>query len=95
MKIHSFLGLFPHFSVDVLEDMKKAEFLICFGARNLNEKQRSIISIQKNFPNEFKSVAMLSSQNVDWKMMAIISVKMRHPGFEIFFESSFRIAIIA
>ena len=29
------------------------------------------------------------SQNVEWKMMVIISLKLRKPGFKIFFESGF------
>ena len=31
------------------------------------------------------------SQDVDWKMMANILLKMRNPGFEIFFESGFSV----
>ena len=29
------------------------------------------------------------SQNVDWKMIVITSLKMRNPEFEIFFQSGF------
>ena len=29
------------------------------------------------------------SQNVDWNMTSIISLKMKNPGFEIFIESGF------
>ena len=36
MEIHSFLELFSTFSVNVLQDVKKAEIQICSGARNLN-----------------------------------------------------------
>ena len=34
MVILSFLGLFPAFSIHILEGVKNPEFQICFGARN-------------------------------------------------------------
>ena len=40
MEIHSFLGLLPLFPVDVLEEVTKTEFKICFVARDLNEELR-------------------------------------------------------
>ena len=45
---------------------------------------------QKNSPDDNRIHRYVEfSQNVDWKMMAIVSLKMRNPGFEIFFESGF------
>ena len=44
----------------------------------------------KNFPSRFlihRYVEFL--QNVDWKMMVFLSLKMRNLGFEVFFESGF------
>ena len=50
----------------------------------------SIILQTKNSPNRLLINRYVEfSQNVDWKMMAIISVKMRNPGFEIFIEYGF------
>ena len=44
----------------------------------------------KNFPTRLLMHRYVEfSQNVNWKMMAIISLKMRNPGFEIFIESGF------
>ena len=44
----------------------------------------------KNFPRRLLILRYVEfSQNVDWKMMVIISLKMRNPGFEIFIESGF------
>ena len=44
----------------------------------------------KNFPRRFLIYRYVEfSQNVDWKMMAIISLKRRNFGFEIFIESGF------
>ena len=83
-------GTIPSLSSPFLEKCEKAEFQICFGERNLNEEQRSIILQAKNFPRQSQIHRYVEfSQNVDWKMMAIISLKMRNPGFEIFFESGF------
>ena len=90
IEIHSFLGLFRRFPVDGLEDEKKTEFQICFVARNLNEEHRSIILQTKISPDDFKSIATLSLHKMfGWKMVAMISLKMRNLGFEIFFESGF------
>ena len=90
MEIYSFLGPFPPFSVQFMESMKKFEFQICFGACNLNEKQRPIILQTKSLPRRLLIHRYVEfSQSVDWKMMAIISLKMRNPGLEIFIESSF------
>ena len=50
MEILSFLDLFPHFLVDVFEDVQKAAFKIGFGAQSLNVEQRSIILQTNNFP---------------------------------------------
>ena len=50
----------------------------------------SIILQTKNFTRRLLIHRYVEfSQNVDWKMMVIISVKMRNSGFEIFFESGF------
>ena len=49
MEVHSFLGLFLHFPVDNLEDVKRTEFQIYFGARNLNEEQMPMILQTKYF----------------------------------------------
>ena len=55
----------------------------------MNEEQKSIILQTKNFPRRLLIHRYVEfSQNV-WKVMAIISLKMRSPGFEIFFESGF------
>ena len=43
MEIHSSFGLFPRFLVHTLEQVKKAEFHICFGTKHLNEKKRPVI----------------------------------------------------
>ena len=49
---------------------------------------------QKISPYKLKSIATLSFlQNVKWKMMAIISLKLRNLGFKVFFEFDFRIVI--
>ena len=56
----------------------------------------SLILQTKNFPRRLLIHRYGEfSQNVDWKMMAIISRKMRNPGFEIFTESGFPMGIIA
>ena len=90
MEIHSFLEPLPHFPVHFLESLKKSEFQLCFGTWNLNEEQRSIILQTKNFPRRPLIHRYVEfSQNVDWKMMAIFSLKMRNSGFEIFIESGF------
>ena len=76
MEIHSFLGLFPHFPVDV--------------ARNLNEEQRSVILRTQNFLRQLQIHRYVEfSKNVGLKMLVMISLKMRHLSFEIFFESGF------
>ena len=62
----------------------------------MNEEQKSIILHTKNFPRRLLIHRYVEfSQNVDWKVMAIISLKMRNPGLEIFFESGFRMVIIS
>ena len=44
----------------------------------------------KNFPRQLLVHRYVEfSQNVDWNTMAIISLKVRNPGFEIFVESDF------
>ena len=44
----------------------------------------------KNFPRKLLIHRYVEfSQNVDWRMIMIISFKMRNPGFEIFIESDF------
>ena len=50
MEIHSFLELFHRFLVDVVEDVRKTEFQVCFEAEDLNEKRKSIVLHTKNFP---------------------------------------------
>ena len=51
----------------------------------MNEEQKSIILKTKNFPMRFLIHRYVEfSQNIDWKVMAIISLKMRNPGFKIF-----------
>ena len=47
----------PSLPVDVLEDVEKTAFQICFEARNLNEKHRSLIF---QTTDDFKSIALLS-----------------------------------
>ena len=50
----------------------------------------SIILQTKKFPRQLLIHRYLEfSQNVDWNMMAIISLKRRNPGFELFIESGF------
>ena len=66
MEIGSFRRKFPPFPVDVLEDVKKVEFQICFGAQNLDKEQMSVILGQK-FPkrllkNEFTYSMRYSSR---------------------------------
>ena len=39
--------------------------------------------------DDFKSIDTLSLHNIDWKMMAITSLKMRNLGFRICLESGF------
>ena len=81
---------FHRFPVDVMEDMAKAEFRICFGVQNLNEEQRSIILHTNNSSRRIRFHRYIEpSQNVDWKIMAIISLQMRNPGYKLFFESGF------
>ena len=90
MEFHSILGLFPRLPVHVLEDVTKTEFQICFVARNLNEEHRSITLQTKNFPRRLQIHRYIEcSQNIGWKMVATISLKMKNLGFEIFFESGF------
>ena len=62
MEIHSLLGLFPCLPVNMLEDVKKAEFQICSGwSTNLNEEEKSIVFQTTNFPpDDFKAIATLS-----------------------------------
>ena len=56
----------------------------------MNEEQKSIILQTKNFPRRLPINRYVEfSQNVDWKEIAIILLKMRHLGLEIFFESGF------
>ena len=56
----------------------------------MNEEQKSIILQTKNFPRRLLIHCYVEfSQNVDWKVIAMISLKMRNPGFEIFFRSGF------
>ena len=96
MEIHSFRGPFLRFPVHFVESAKKAEFQTSFGASTLNEEQRSITLQTKNFPTRLLIHRYVEfSQNVDWKMMAIISLKLRNPGFKIFIESGFWMIIIA
>ena len=50
----------------------------------------SIILQTKSFPRRLLSHRFVEfSQNVDWKMMVIISLKVRNLGFKIFFQSGF------
>ena len=45
---------------------------------------------QKISPDDFKSIATSSFyNNVGWKMVAMISLKMKNLEFEILFESGF------
>ena len=56
----------------------------------MNEEHWANILQTKHFPRRLLILRNVEiSQNVDWKMMAIISLKMRNPGFEIFIESGF------
>ena len=56
----------------------------------MNEEQGSIIFQTKIFPRRLLIHRYVEfSQNDDWKMMVIISLKTRNPEFEIFFESGF------
>ena len=68
----------------LLKMWNKAEFQIFFGARDLNEQQRS----NKKSPKTTLLLAIHRyvefSQNVDWKTMAIILLKMKIPGFKKF-----------
>ena len=90
MEIHLFLGPSSHFPIHFLESVTKPEFKLCFGACNLNEELRSLILQTKNFPRRLLMHRYVEfSQNVNWKMMVIISLKMRNSGFEIFIESGF------
>ena len=90
MEIYSFLGSFPRFPVHFLESVTKPEFKLCFGARNLNEEFRSLILQTKNFPRRLPLHRYVEfSQNVNWKMMVIISLKMGNLGFKIVIESCF------
>ena len=61
IEMYSFLGAFPRSPVDVLEDVKKSESLICFAARNVNEEDGSIILQTKISQDDFKSIATSSS----------------------------------
>ena len=97
-EFHIFLGLFPRFPVDDLEDETKTEFQICVVARNLNEEQRSNILQGKNFPTRLQIhgfatlsfLKMLAKKwRLGWKMVAMTSLKMRNLGFESFFEYDF------
>ena len=50
----------------------------------------SIILRTKNSPKRLHIHSYVEfSRSVDWKMMAIISLKMKNLGFEIFLESGF------
>ena len=81
MEVHSFLGLLSRSRFDLLKDVKKAEFKICFGERNLNEEQRSTILQTNKFPRQTQIHRYAEfSQNIDWIMMLIIYLKMRNPG---------------
>ena len=72
-----------------------ADFQICFGARNLNEERRSIILQRKHFPTRLQIHSCVEfSQNVDQRMLAIISLKVRNPGIEVMSGSGFRMIII-
>ena len=56
----------------------------------MNEEQKSIILQTKNFPRRLLIHRYVEfSQIVYWKVMAVVSLKMRNPGLEIFFESGF------
>ena len=62
----------------------------------MNEEQRSIILQTKNCPGQLLIHRNFEiSQNVDEKMMAVIPVKMRNPGFEISLNLVFWMVIIA
>ena len=90
LQIHSFIGLFPCFPVNVLKDVTK------LNSRNFNEEQRLIIFKATNFPTRIHIHRYIElSQNVDWKTMAIMSLKLNNQGFEIFFESGIRMVTIA
>ena len=63
-KSFTFQAYFFVFSVVVLEDVKKAEFQISFGARDLYEVQGSII-LQSKFPKRLQIFDYAeSSQNI-------------------------------
>ena len=62
----------------------------------MNEEQKPMILQTKKVPKRLLTHRnVMISQNVDWEIMAIISLKMRNPGFKIFIESGLRIVIIA
>ena len=77
----------PSLSSPFSGSVKRTEFQICFVACNLNDV---IDFVNKKFLEKTSSPSQCrDSQNVDWKMMAIISLNMRNPGFEISIESGF------
>ena len=58
----------------------------------MNEEPRSIILQTKQFPQTTRLLIhryVEFSQNVGWKVMVIISLKIRNLGFESFPESGF------
>ena len=96
MEIHSFLAPLPRFPVHILESVTKPEFKLCFGAWNLNEEFRSLFLQITDFPRRLLMHRYVEfSQNVNWKMMVIISPEMRNPGCKIFIEFGFQMVIIA
>ena len=96
IEIYSFLGPFPRFPVHFLESVTKPEFKLCFGAWNLNEEFRSLILQTKIFSRRLLMHRYVEfSQNVIWKMIEIILLKMGNLGFKIFIESGFRMVVIA
>ena len=80
MDIHSFIRPFPRFPVDLLEGVKKLKSKFALE----HGRRRLQIHLYIEF-----------SQNVDWKLTAKISLKMRTLGFDISYECVFfRMAII-
>ena len=74
---------------------EKTEFEVCLSARNLNVERKSIILQSKNFLRRLPIHRFVEfSRNIGCNMVETISLKMRNLGFELFFESGFRLVII-
>ena len=85
MKIHSFLGLFPSFPDDVLQELKITGFQICIVVLNLSVEQNSIILQTKNFPirlHQIKKKYWLEKAGDDFtqseELKALLRMTMQH-----------------